>query len=150
MPYPISINKNAIIDLSKDVSYQDIINALSEDLNNVGSEVKIEDNKLKITWCREFSSGVTSFNDYNRGEIKLSLTNQKVEMHFRIYLVEHIVIFLVTLALGAYGIFENGLGSIWLKVATVVLIVNFVFCYLFPLMALNTFTHIFINRKQNK
>jgi len=150
MPYPISITKNITIDLNNGSSYQDIASDLTEALNKVGSDVEIKDNKVKIVRCTEFSSRMTTFKGDNRGEIDLNMTGQKLKMYFRIYLVEHVVVFLVTLAIGAYGAFADGFGSVWLKVAAVALIANFVFCYLFPLMALDTFIHLFTKKVQSK
>jgi len=145
MPYPISINKNVTVDLDRN----SIINGLTEDLNKVGTETEIKDNKVKMTRCTEFSSGKTSFKEFNNGDIELDLTSDKAKVHFRIFLVEHLVIFLVALAIGAYGFFDEGLRSVMIKISIIILTANFVFCYLFPLMALNSFIQDFTNRTKH-
>ena len=146
MPYPISINKNVTIDLDKN----SIINELTEELNKIRTKVEISDSKVKMTWCTEFSSRVTSLKEFNKGQIELDSTNGKIKVHFRIILVEHLVIFLFLLAIGLYGLLDNGLDSVMIKIAAILLTANFVFCYLFPLMGLNSFVSDFSKRTQDK
>jgi hypothetical protein len=146
MPYPFSINKNFISDLDKN----SILNELIEELKSIGTQVDLKDDNVKMTWSIEFSSGITSFKEFNKGQIKLVLTDEGIKLHFRIILVEHLVIFLFLIAIGVYGLFDSGLDSIMVKVTAILLTANFVFCYLFPLMALNSFIHNFNKRTKNK
>jgi len=90
--------------------------------------LEINDDKMKMTRCTEFSSRTTSLKDFNKGDIELGLTNEKIKVHFRIYLIEHLVIFLVVLAIGAYGLFDKGFGSVLIKISLILLTANFVFC----------------------
>jgi hypothetical protein len=135
MPYPISLNKYLIIDLDKD----SIINELTDGLNRIRTQFKLHDDRLKLTWCTEFSSGTSSLKEFNKGQIKLVSTNGQIRVHFKIVLIEHLVIFLFLLTLGVYGLLNSGLDSVIFKIAVILLTANFVFCYLFPLMALNSF-----------
>lgn len=146
MPYPISIIKEEIINLDSSTSYQDIVNRLTEDLNKTGTEIEIKDTKMKLVRCIEFSSRTTSLKDFNKGEIKLNKVNEQMKVNFRIYLIEHLIIFLVIAAIGAYGLFDKGIDSVLLKVSLLLLTVNFIFCYLIPLMTLNSFVKDFINK----
>ena len=114
-------------------------NRLIEGLSKIGAKAEINDDQVKMTWCTEFSSRTTSLKEFNRGRIVLDSTNGGTKIHFRILLIEHLVIFLFLLSLGLYGLFDEGLDSVMIKVAAILLITNFVFCYLFPLMSLNTF-----------
>lgn len=127
-----------------------IINELREGLNKIRAKADINDGKVKMTWCTEFSSGVTSLKELNYGQIKLDSTYGGIRVHFRIILIEHSVIFLFLLAIGVYGLLDNGLDSVIIKIVTILLTANFVFCYLFPLMALNTFINDINKRTKNK
>lgn len=135
MPYPISLNKYLIIDSDKD----SIINELTVGLNGIKTQFKLHEDSLNLTWCTEFSSGTSSLKEFNKGQIKLISTNGQFKVHFKIILIEHLIIFLFLLTLGGYGLFDNGLDSVIFKVAVILLTANFVFCYVFPLMALNSF-----------
>jgi len=151
MPYPFSITSEMIIHLDKSsLNYIDITNKLRECLTRVGNEIDLIDDKIKIVQCLEFSSRATSFKKFNKGEINFEKSNERVKVSFRIYLGEHLIIFLFTAALGFYGLVEEGTNSLMLKIALLLLTANFLFCYLMPLMSLNSFVKDFNNRTINK
>lgn len=135
MPYPISIKKQVTIDLDGD----SIKSELSKELSKIRANAEFIDSKVKMTWCIEFSSRATSLKEFNRGHIALDSTSERTKVNIRIVLIEHLVIFLLLVSLGLYGLFDSGLDSVMVKIAAILLIANFVFCYLFPLMSLNSF-----------
>jgi hypothetical protein len=135
MAYPITINKQVTIDLDENSTK----NELCERLDKIGAKAYFNDNKVKITWCTEFSSRTTILKEFNRGRIELNSTNGQTKIHFRIVLIEHLLIFLFLVSLGLFGLFDRGLDSVIIKIVAILLIANFLFCYLFPLMALNSF-----------
>jgi hypothetical protein len=145
MPYPISINKQVTFALDEN----SIINELTKGLNKIGAKAEVNENKVKMTWCTEFSSQTTSLKELNRGRIILDSTKGGTKVHFRIVLIEHLVIFIFLLAIGLYGLFDSGLDSVKIKIATILLTANFVFCYLFPLMSLNSFIQDINKRTQD-
>jgi hypothetical protein len=145
MPYPISIIKTITFRDKDSANYQRIVEGLSADLSKVGCEIKINDETIGITRCIEFSSRTTSLKEFNRGRIELRTVDGEVKVCFCIYVVEHLIFFLASIALGVYGFFDDGVNSVMIKIALLLAMANFVFCYLFPLMALNSFIHIFIN-----
>lgn len=138
MPYPISINKDITITLDNSIGYTDILNGVTEDLIESGNEIEIRDNKIKIVTCSEFCSR-TSFKDFNKGQVELSKSEDKVKINFKIYLTEHLIIFLGIIILGTYGLFNEGPDSILVRISLLLLIIDFVFCYLMPLMTLDSF-----------
>ena len=146
MPYPISLNKYLIIDSDKD----SIINELTAGLNGTRTQFKLHDNILNLTWCTEFSSGGSSLKEFNKGQIKLIPTNGQFKVHFKIILIEHLIIFLFLLTLGVYGLIDKGLDSVIFEVAIILLTANFVYCYVFPLMALNSFVDDIRKRTRDK
>lgn len=135
MPYPISINRHVTIDLDGDSTKSE----LSKELGKIRANVEFSDSKVKMTWCVEFSSRVTSLREFNRGHIVLDSTSEMTKINIRIVLIEHLVIFLFLVSLGLYGLFDSGLDSVIVKIAGILLTANFVFCYLFPLMSLKSF-----------
>jgi len=146
MPYPFSIQKEAIINLdNKSINYKDIINKLTEDLSKTDNTIDIKDDKVILTHCSEFSSK-TSFNFLNRGEINWDKSDGRIRLIFKIYLIEHLIFFLLTITVGVYGLIDSGLSSVVMKVMALILIVVFVFGYLMPLMTLNSFVKGFIDK----
>lgn len=135
MPYPISINRQVTIDLDEDSTKSE----LSKELGKIRANAEFSDSKVKMTWCIEFSSRVTSLKEFNRGHIALDSTSERTKINIRVVLIEHLVIFLFLVSLGLYGLFDSGLDSVIVKIAGILLTANFVFCYLFPLMSLNSF-----------
>ncbi|WP_186754216.1 hypothetical protein [Echinicola salinicaeni] len=145
MPYPISIKKKAKINLENSIKYEDIINGLSKDLIKSGNEIEIIGNKIRIVSGPEFSAK-TSFKEFNKGHIDLDKTDNKVKVSIKIYLIEHLIAFFIVFAMATYGLIEKGYESAILKVALLLLMASFVFCYLMPLMTLNSYIKKLTNR----
>ncbi len=146
MPYPISLSRDLVLDSDKD----SIIKDLTAGLNGIRTKFELHDDRLNLTWCTEFSSGTSSLKEFNKGQIKLISTNGQFKVHFKIVLIEHLIIFLFLLTLGVYGLLDNGPDSVIFKIAIILLTANFVFCYLFPLMALNSFIDDIKKRTRDK
>ena len=151
MTYPISIKKTLTINLSgNSITYNDIVDRLNSELTTMQTEMKTKDNLIMMDRCSEFSSRTTSFKSFNKGRISLDSTNDTLKLTFIIYLVEHLILFILAGLLGAFGFIDKGIDSVVLKVAVILLIANFVFCYLIPLITLNSFIKDFTNRTLKK
>ncbi len=98
MPYPISLNKDLIINSDKD----SIINDLTAGLNGIRTQFELRDDRLNLTWCAEFSSGTSGVKEFIKGEIKLVSTNVQFKVHFTIIVIEHLIIFVFLLTVGVY------------------------------------------------
>jgi hypothetical protein len=151
MTYPISIKKTLTINLSDNlITHKDIVEKLSDDLKKIETEIETKGNLIIMDRCSEFSSRTTSFKNFNKGKINLDSTKDTLKLTFRIYLVEHLIIFVFAGLLAAFGLIDGGVDSIVLRVAIILLIADLVFCYIIPLMTLDSFLKDFINRTLKK
>jgi hypothetical protein len=151
MTYPISIKKTLTISLSDNlITHKDIVEKLSDDLKKIETEIETKGNVIIMDRCSEFSSRTTSFKNFNKGKINLDSTKDTLKLTFRIYLVEHLIIFVFAGLLAALGLIDEGVDSIVLRVAIILLVADLVFCYIIPLMTLDSFLKDFINRTLKK
>ncbi len=139
MPFPVSIANDVSIPLKNGTHHQEILTQLVNDLKEVGCEVIVKEDHLRLTRCEEFSSGMSTFKYFNKGNIVVIRTNKQVTLQFRIFLVEHLILFLGVLIMGAFGIYQDGFRSNLTLISLILLLANFIFNYLFAVMALNTF-----------
>lgn len=146
--YPLTLKKEIIIE-SQNIPLQEIMNIALHELTEFKSLSNIEGTTIKIIRSDGFSSGSTLRN-FNKGEIKFIEEGNSIRIKGRFVLIEHFILiiidcFLAALILsGDIGIYKS------LSIIALIFVVSFVFFYLFPYMAFDTYFDILTKRIKEK
>ena len=139
MSYPFSICKQVIINCSDvNITLSKLIKVFETELGKLNETVtEVGENEIKLKECAQFSSRGLRLKNLNKGKITFEKTNEIIVIKSKIILIEHIILFTIIMVFIGFGILNNDI----LKVALILALATFVFCYLFPLITLNSFVN---------
>jgi hypothetical protein len=140
MSYPFSVVKKTVI---KHNNKNVVLQAFQNELKKLeGAAFRMEENKLKIIECYDFSSRGSNLKNLNRGDVCVESIGDKIHIKARVYLFEHLILLSTMVIMCLLGFFStlpytpsfNSIGLVLILTFAI-----FVFAYLFPLIEFYTF-----------